>query len=169
MAKLNLGAPPGGLPTEGQYAFQIHAIEEKKSSKKDTMFAVVLKILGGEFAGETVRDWFMLEGKAAWSGKRKIEAFLDRELSDQDEIFAFDLQDKCAVGWLKRDTYTRDDGEVRNTVKMDGFAGPNDCGYRVIAEEELKALAVPVNATTPNGDQSNFDDIPGMDDRVIDF
>jgi len=152
------------MPDEGSYAFEIDGVEEKKSKAENLMFAVKLRILSGPFAGETVRDWFMLSGKAAWTGKKKMQAFLGRDIEDGEEISAMDLQGAKAIGWVKHDTYMNRDDEQKTTTKIDGFAGPFSCGYRNVTDQELSDGAAPApnvqQGKEPEGKTYDFEDIP---------
>lgn len=125
-----------GLPRGGTRHVEIGSVELKRSKKNDQMLVVELR--DAETREKLCSDFWMLEGKGAWSGNKKLEAFgMDPRAEEFDEI---DLVGRRGYAAL----VAEDHPDYGPQLKVDGKAEDSFAGYWPDDEPPLGYGASPI-------------------------
>ena len=132
MAKLSFTPENGNseCPREGVYPCLVSLAKEKASKKSgDLMFEILLTVHSGDFAQAQVKDWIMLQGKAARWHSKKLCAILGKdEMGDGDEVHESDLLGRRVWAYLIPDTREYQ-GKTYTDPKVNATHEGSECGY----------------------------------------
>jgi len=119
------------VPTPGNYVAQL-TVEDTKSKAGKEMTVITFKLVGGEFDGVELKEYFVTEGKtpgeyneAGLRGlKRTAQAILGERVNE-DDFDTAELNDTMASIIVKADSFDDSDtGEKVQTAKVKRVLGP---------------------------------------------
>lgn len=119
------------VPTPGPYVAQL-TVEDTKSKKGKEMTVITFKLVGGDFDGVELKEYYVTEGntpgtynEAGLRGlKRTALAILGDRVND-DDFDTAELNDTMASIIVKADSFDDEDtGEKVQTAKVKRVVGP---------------------------------------------
>jgi hypothetical protein len=110
---------------QGDYVVEVVEVDGPKKSKSgNSMLQLTLQIVGGDYAGRKVPNYFLLlEGEALWRTQKDLEILLDIDMKETGGDVSFgpdDLVGAQAIAAIVPDIWKEEDGgdgEQRPRIK----------------------------------------------------